>query len=126
MEFIKNIQQSNVLRGDIYYVDLGKNIGSEQSGIRPVVIVQNNIGNKFSPTVLAAPITSRQSKSKLPTHVELTTYDTGLDKDSLALLEQVRVLDKTRLMSKTGSVQSNSNLMTKLNHALAISMGLFA
>jgi len=126
MEFIKNIQQSNVLRGDIYYVDLGKNIGSEQSGIRPVVIVQNNIGNKFSPTVLAAPITSRQSKSKLPTHVELTTYDTGLDKDSLALLEQVRVLDKTRLMSKAGSVQSNSNLMTKLNHALAISMGLFA
>ena len=126
MEFIKNIQQSNVLRGDIYYVDLGKNIGSEQSGIRPVVIVQNNIGNKFSPTVLAAPITSRQSKSKLPTHVELNTYDTGLDKDSLALLEQVRVLDKTRLMSKAGSVQSNSNLMTKLNHALAISMGLFA
>jgi mRNA interferase MazF len=123
MEFNKNIKKNVVLRGDIYYADLGNTIGSEQGGIRPVIIVQNDVGNKFSPTVIVAPITRRQTKAKLPTHIELSPSETGLDRDSLALLEQVRTVDKIRLKEKTGSVKPN--LMSKLNHALAVSMGLF-
>jgi mRNA interferase MazF len=123
MNFNKNEKRTNVFRNDIFYADLGITLGSEQGGVRPVIIIQNNMGNKFSPTVLVAPVTSRQTKAKLPTHVELSPLDTGLEKDSVALLEQVRVLDKARLKEKVGIVKPN--LMSKIDHALAVSVGLF-
>ena len=86
-----------VKRGDIYYADLSPVVGSEQGGVRPVLIVQNNVGNKFSPTVIAAAITSQINKAKMPTHIEIGAADYGLSKDSVILLEQVRTIDKKRL-----------------------------
>ena len=91
-----------VKRGDIYYADLSPVVGSEQGGIRPVLIVQNDVGNKYSPTVIAAAITSQKDKSKLPTHIALHSQDCGLSKDSVVLLEQVRTIDKKRLKEKMG------------------------
>ena len=112
----------NVRRGDIYYADLSPVIGSEQGGIRPVLIVQNNIGNKFSPTVIAAAITSQQSKANLPTHIPLHADSSGLAKDSVVLLEQVRTIDKQRLKEKMGTIDSTA--MNRVDKALSVSFGL--
>ena len=112
----------NIRRGDIYYADLSPVVGSEQGGIRPVLIVQNNVGNRFSPTVIAAAITSRQSKANLPTHIPINSGTSGLARDSVVLLEQVRTLDKRRLREKMGSVNVQS--MKAVNQALSVSFGL--
>ena len=111
-----------VKRGDIYYADLSPVIGSEQGGIRPVLIVQNDVGNKYSPTVIAAAITSQINKAKMPTHIELAAKEYGLNKDSVILLEQIRTIDKRRLREKTGHL--DDELMSTVNQALAISFGL--
>ena len=111
-----------VKRGDIFYADLSPVVGSEQGGLRPVLIVQNDVGNRYSPTVIAAAITSRQTKAKLPTHIPISSAKTGLMKDSVVLLEQVRTLDKRRLRERMGNVDDNS--MKEINHALSVSMGL--
>ena len=110
----------NIRRGDIYYADLSPVVGSEQGGIRPVLIVQNNVGNRFSPTVIAAAITSQQSKANLPTHIPLHADSSGL----VVLLEQVRTIDKKRLKEKMGTVDENS--MNEINNAISISFGLNA
>ena len=112
-----------VKRGDIYYADLSPVIGSEQGGIRPVLVVQNDVGNKYSPTVIAAAITSQINKAKLPTHIEVDAQTYGLPKDSVILLEQVRTIDKKRLKEKIGRI--DSDLMDRVNNALSISFGLF-
>lgn len=112
----------NIKRGDIYYADLSPVVGSEQGGVRPVLIVQNNVGNRFSPTVIAAAITSQQSKAKLPTHIPLYANSSGLVKDSVVLLEQVRTIDKRRLREKMGTVDENA--MNEINNAISISFGL--
>lgn len=111
-----------VKRGDIYYADLSPVVGSEQGGIRPVLIVQNDIGNRYSPTVIAAAITSRINKAKMPTHIELCAREYGLNKDSVILLEQIRTIDKQRLREKTGKL--DERLMRKVNEALSVSFGL--
>ena len=111
-----------IKRGDIFYADLSPVIGSEQGGIRPVLIVQNDIGNKYSPTVIAAAITSQINKAKLPTHIELDAKEYGLQKDSVVLLEQIRTIDKRRLREKLGRL--DDELMKKVNEALSISFGL--
>ena len=111
-----------IRRGDIYYADLRPVIGSEQGGIRPVLIVQNDVGNKFSPTVIAAAITSQQSKAKLPTHIQLGAQQCGLMKDSVVLLEQIRTLDKKRLKEKMGCLDTGA--MNEVNKAINISFGL--
>ena len=111
-----------VKRGDIYYADLSPVVGSEQGGIRPVLIIQNDIGNKYSPTVIAAAITSQINKAKMPTHIELGAKDYGLNKDSVILLEQIRTIDKKRLREKIGHL--DDPLMAKVNDALLISFGL--
>lgn len=111
-----------VKRGDIYYADLSPVIGSEQGGIRPVLIVQNDVGNKFSPTVIAAAITSQRDKTDLPTHIRVDADGCGLSKDSIVLLEQVRTIDKQRLKEKMGSLPSAS--MNKIDKALSVSFGL--
>ena len=112
----------NVLRGDIYYADLSPVVGSEQGGTRPVLIVQNDVGNKYSPTVIAAAITSQTGKARLPTHIPLSAANCGLEKDSVVLLEQVRTLDKQRLKERMGHIGDES--MTRVNEALSISFGL--
>ncbi|WP_322184083.1 type II toxin-antitoxin system PemK/MazF family toxin [Neglectibacter caecimuris] len=111
-----------VHRGDIYYADLSPVVGSEQGGVRPVLIVQNDVGNKFSPTVIAAAITSQHDKANLPTHIEVNAENTGLLKDSVVLLEQVRTIDKHRLKEKMGRLDTGS--MNRVNQALSISFGL--
>ncbi|MBE6824169.1 MAG: type II toxin-antitoxin system PemK/MazF family toxin [Ruminococcaceae bacterium] len=112
----------NIKRGDIYYADLSPVIGSEQGGVRPVLIVQNDVGNRFSPTVIAAAITSQQTKAKLPTHIAIGAQSSGLSKDSVVLLEQVRTIDKKRLKEKMGTVDQNS--MKEINDAISVSFGL--
>ena len=111
-----------VKRGDIYYADLSPVVGSEQGGIRPVLVIQNDIGNKYSPTVIAAAITSQINKAKMPTHIELAAKDHGLNKDSVILLEQIRTIDKRRLREKIGRI--DDGLMASVNNALSISFGL--
>ncbi|NLU36595.1 MAG: type II toxin-antitoxin system PemK/MazF family toxin [Clostridiales bacterium] len=111
-----------IKRGDIYYADLSPVVGSEQGGVRPVLIVQNDIGNKYSPTVIIAAITSQINKGKLPTHVEISAEDYGLPKDSVILLEQVRTIDKKRLKEKIGYL--SPEIMKKVDEALQISFGL--
>lgn len=111
-----------VKRGDIYYADLSPVIGSEQGGVRPVLIIQNDIGNKYSPTVIATAITSQINKAKMPTHIELDANEYGLSKDSVVLAEQIRTIDKKRLKEKIGHL--DDNLMDKVNEALEISFGL--
>jgi len=111
-----------VKRGEIYYADLSPVIGSEQGGVRPVLIVQNDVGNKYSPTVIAAAITSQKEKSKLPTHIELNSVNCGLSKDSVVLLEQIRTIDKKRLKEKMGRLDEAS--MHNVDEALSISFGL--
>ncbi len=112
----------NIRRGDIYYADLSPVVGSEQGGLRPVLIIQNDIGNRYSPTVIAAAITSRLSKAKLPTHIDVYASRVGLSKDSVILLEQIRTLDKRRLKEKLGHL--DEELMTLVNHAISVSIGL--
>jgi mRNA interferase MazF len=111
-----------VKRGDIFYADLSPVIGSEQGGIRPVLIIQNDIGNKYSPTVIIAAITSQINKAKLPTHIEINSDEYGLNRDSVILLEQLRTIDKRRLKDKIGHI--NDDLMKEVNEALMISLGL--
>ena len=112
----------NVRRGDIYYAALSPVVGSEQGGMRPVLIVQNDVGNKYSPTVIAAAITSKTSKSKLPTHIEVFADRYGLAKDSVILLEQIRTIDKTRLKEKMGHL--DDAVMDRVNDAITVSFGL--
>ncbi len=112
----------SVKRGDIYYADLSPVVGSEQGGIRPVLIIQNDIGNKFSPTVIAAAITSKTDKSKLPTHIDVYAEKYGLARDSVILLEQIRTIDKRRLKEKMGHL--DEDLMNRVNNAITVSFGL--
>ncbi|HBL41454.1 MAG TPA: PemK family transcriptional regulator [Ruminococcaceae bacterium] len=112
----------NVKRGEIYYADLSPVVGSEQGGIRPVLIVQNDVGNRFSPTVIAAAITSQKYKTGLPTHIRVNADGCGLAKDSIVLLEQVRTIDKRRLRERMGNL--NDGDMSRINHALSVSFGL--
>lgn len=113
---------TNVKRGDIYYADLSPVVGSEQGGVRPVLIVQNDTGNRYSPTVIAAAITSQTNKAKLPTHITLNAHDFGLPRDSIVLLEQIRTLDKRRLREHMGRV--DGALMERIDEAIAVSFGL--
>ena len=109
-------------KGDIYFADLSPVVGSEQGGVRPVLVIQNNVGNKFSPTVIAAAITSQKGKADLPTHIAVDAQGSGLIKDSIVLLEQVRTLDKHRLREKMGRLDKDS--MGRVDQALSISFGL--
>ena len=113
-----------IKRGEIYYADLSPVVGSEQGGVRPILIVQNDIGNKYSTTVIVAAITSQINKAKLPTHIELKSGDFGLQKDSVILLEQLRTLDKKRLKEKVGEIEDLS-VIKKVNDALLVSLGFF-
>ena len=109
-------------RGEIYYADLSPVVGSEQGGVRPVLIVQNDIGNKYSPTIIVAAITSQINKAKLPTHIEINAKQYGLPKDSVILLEQIRTIDKRRLKEKV--MYLPGELMDKVEQAMKISLGL--
>ncbi|HHX24136.1 MAG TPA: type II toxin-antitoxin system PemK/MazF family toxin [Thermoanaerobacterales bacterium] len=111
-----------VRRGDVFYADLNPVVGSEQGGIRPVLVVQNDVGNKYSPTVIVAAITSQIDKAKLPTHVELQSEEYGLEKDSVILLEQLRTVDKKRLKEKITIL--DQDIMVKVDESLKISLGL--
>ena len=113
-----------VRRGDIFYADLSPVVGSEQGGIRPVLIVQNDVGNKYSPTVIAAAITSRRFKANLPTHIRIGVTESGLMRDSIILLEQVRTLDKQRLKEKMGNLDASD--MARVDRALSVSLGIQA
>ena len=115
---------TSVKRGDIFYADLSPVVGSEQGGMRPVLIVQNDVGNRYSPTVIAAAITSQQNKARLPTHIEIEARTYGLSKNSVVLLEQVRTLDKRRLRERMGCLDEKA--MQRVDGAIAISLGLRA
>jgi len=117
-------REETVRRGDIFFADLSPVVGSEQGGIRPVLIVQNNVGNRHSPTVIAAAITSQIGKARLPTHIELSARTYGLSRDSVVLLEQVRTIDKRRLRERMGRL--DERLMEQVDSALAVSFGLEA
>ena len=121
-EIYRECGRMTIKRGDIYYADLSPVVGSEQGGVRPVLIVQNDVGNKFSPTVIAAAITSQKDKTRLPTHIQLHSQDCGLAKDSVVLLEQVRTIDKKRLKERMGRV--DEPYMDQIDRALSISFGL--
>lgn len=110
-----------IKRGELYYADLSPVVGSEQGGVRPILIVQNDTGNKYSPTIIAAAVTSRLTKAKLPTHIEINANDFGLNKDSVILLEQIRTLDKRRLKERIGELSPVT--MRKVNAALLVSLG---
>ncbi|MBO5888755.1 MAG: type II toxin-antitoxin system PemK/MazF family toxin [Clostridia bacterium] len=110
-----------IKRGELYYADLSPVVGSEQGGIRPVLIVQNDVGNKYSPTIIAAAVTSKINKAKLPTHIELAALDYGLQRDSVVLLEQIRTIDKRRLKERIGELSQNTMLL--VDNALLISLG---
>ena len=112
-----------VKRGDMFYADLSPVVGSEQGGIRPVLIIQNDLGNKYSPTVIAAAITSQTNKTKLPTHIELGENTSGLKSNSVVLAEQIRTIDKSRLKEKIGHIE-DSKIINQLNNALGVSFGL--
>ena len=119
---MSNHTDSPVHRGEIYYADLSPVVGSEQGGVRPVLIVQNDTGNRHSPTVIAAAITSQTGKARLPTHIELSANTYGLPKESVVLLEQIRTIDKRRLKEKMGRLDDGA--MEPINKALSISFGL--
>ena len=112
----------HIRRGDIYYADLSPVVGSEQGGLRPVLIVQNDVGNRYSPTVIAAAITSKLGKAKLPTHIDIFASHNGVQKDSVILLEQIRTLDKRRLREKMGHLDDDT--MHRVDHAISVSFGL--
>ncbi len=109
-------------RGDVFFADLSPVVGSEQGGTRPVLIIQNDVGNKYSPTVIVAAITSQIDKAKLPTHIEISADESSLEKDSVILLEQIRTIDKQRLTQKITHLESE--IMERVNEALEISLGL--
>ncbi|MFZ5646693.1 MAG: type II toxin-antitoxin system PemK/MazF family toxin [Bacillota bacterium] len=111
-----------IRRGDVFFAELSPVVGSEQGGTRPVLIIQNDIGNQYSPTTIVAAITSQIAKAKLPTHVEMLAGDGGLERDSVILLEQIRTIDKSRLMEKVATL--NEEMMKKVNQAIEISLGL--
>ena len=111
-----------IKRGELYYADLSPVFGSEQGGVRPVLVVQNDIGNKYSPTIIAAAITSKLDKAKLPTHIELNAIDYGLVKDSVILLEQIRTIDKRRLKERIGAL--DDTVMKRVDLGLGISLGV--
>ena len=113
---------NTIRRGDIYYADLSPVVGSEQGGVRPVLIVQNDVGNKYSPTVIAAAITSKTDKNKMPTHIDVLADEFGLEKNSVILLEQIRTLDKKRLREKMGHL--DDTVMNEVNSAITVSFGL--
>lgn len=110
-----------IKRGELYYADLSPVVGSEQGGLRPVLIIQNNIGNKYSPTVIIAAITSQMTKARIPTHIELSSRDYPVPKDSVILLEQIRTIDKKRLTNKIGEIDGKK--MREINRAILISLG---
>ena len=112
-----------IKRGDMFYADLSPVIGSEQGGIRPVLIIQNDTGNKYSPTVIVSAITSQINKNKLPTHIELSSNEFGLKSNSVVLAEQIRTIDKSRLKEKIGHIEDDK-IMNRINSALGISFGL--
>ena len=116
------MEKREVKRGEVFYADLSPVVGSEQGGIRPVLIVQNDVGNRFSPTVIAAAITSQKDKARLPTHIQLNSLGSGLARDSIVLLEQIRTIDKRRLKEHMGRLDDTS--MTRVDEALQISFGL--
>lgn len=118
----REIVDTSIRRGDIYYADLSPVVGSEQGGIRPVLIIQNDMGNRHSPTVIAAAITSQMNKAKLPTHIELIDQHCGLTRDSVVLLEQIRTLDKKRLRERMGRLEGEK--MAQVDHAIAVSFGI--
>ncbi len=117
-------EKMEVRRGELYYADLSPVQGSEQGGIRPVLILQNDVGNKYSPTVIAGAVTSRLCKAKLPTHIEIKGGRFGITKDSVVLLEQLRTLDKKRLKNKIGKIDEST--MERVNRALLISLGFYS
>ena len=112
-----------IKRGDMFYADLSPVVGSEQGGIRPVLIIQNDTGNKYSPTVIAAAITSQTGKTKLPTHIEIGSGNNGLKSDSIVLTEQIRTIDKSRLKERIGHI-NDEKIIDKVNNALGVSFGL--
>ena len=116
-------RQAEIKRGEIYYADLSPTVGSEQGGVRPVLVIQNDIGNKYSPTVIVCAITSKLSKAKIPTHIELESEKYNLPKDSVCLLEQIRTLDKLRLQQKVSCI--NETKMKEIERAILISLGFF-
>lgn len=122
VNFISERDNLNIKRGDIFYADLSPVVGSEQGGVRPVLIVQNDVGNKYSPTVIAAAITSQQFKTRMPTHISVEADVCGLSKDSVVLLEQIRTLDKKRLREKMGNLPETD--MNRIDDALSVSIGL--
>lgn len=118
----RRVNRVIVKRGDVFYADLSPVIGSEQGGVRPVLVVQNDVGNKYSPTIIISAITSQINKAKLPIHIEISATEFGLNKDSVVLLEQIRTIDKRRLRDKIGHF--DGELMEKVNQGLLISFGL--
>lgn len=120
---MQNYNTENIKRGDIYYADLSPVVGSEQGGVRPVLVIQNDIGNKYSPTVIVCAITSQLTKAKLPTHIELAGDKYNLPKDSVCLLEQIRTLDKRRLKEKISYIDEQKQ--KEINRAILISLGFF-
>ncbi|MDV7694478.1 type II toxin-antitoxin system PemK/MazF family toxin [Pediococcus parvulus] len=116
------MSDANIKRGDIFYADLSPVVGSEQGGMRPVLIIQNNIGNHYSPTVIVAAITAKIQKPKMPTHVGITAAEAGVERNSVILLEQIRTIDKQRLKDRVGELKSGK--MLEVNNALKVSIGL--
>ena len=112
----------SIKKGDLYFADLSPVTGSEQGGIRPVLVVQNDVGNKYSPTIIVAAVTSRRNKADLPTHVEIAADGNGLSKNSVILLEQLRTIDKTRLKERIGTMDRNR--LPEVNEALSVSLGI--
>ena len=119
---LRSVNEVVVKRGDILYADLSPVVGSEQGGVRPVLVIQNDIGNKYSPTIIIAAITSQINKAKLPTHIEISAEEYGLTKDSVILLEQIRTIDKKRLKERVGHL--SDELMKKVDECIQISFGL--
>ena len=119
---LRSVNDLVIKRGDIYYADLSPVVGSEQGGIRPVLVLQNDIGNKYSPTIIVAAITSQINKSKLPTHLSIRADQFGIAKDSVILLEQLRTIDKKRLRERVCHIDTDN--MKKIDYALKISLGL--
>jgi len=119
---LRSVNNVIIKRGDILYADLSPVVGSEQGGVRPVLVIQNDIGNKYSPTIIVAAVTSQINKAKLPTHVEINAEEYGITKDSVILLEQIRTIDKKRLKEKVGHL--SDDLMKKVDDGLQISFGL--
>ncbi|MDK2918510.1 MAG: mRNA interferase MazF [Candidatus Petromonas sp.] len=122
LNWLRSVSGLIIRRGDIFYADLSPVVGSEQGGVRPVLVIQNDIGNKYSPTVIIAAITSQINKAKLPTHIEIDGKEYGLPKDSVVLLEQIRTIDKRRVIEKI--CRLDEEMMKKVNDGLMVSLGL--